>query len=130
MRIHSFKNRFGLPSSAYVISPFYSGKNSDACVEDCLNSGINRLVIPFSDTKEGMDGIKEAELVRVLQLRIDALGERNRRNAMCGNTGALGSSPERLERVLGVIRNSLHSVLNHLEEYEGLIHAENNDSNQ
>ena len=58
MRIHSFLNRIGQPSSAYVISPFYSGKNPDACVEDCANAGINRLVIPFADTVMESTGLK------------------------------------------------------------------------
>ena len=127
MRIHSFLNRIGQPSSAYVISPFYSGKNPDACVEDCANAGINRLVIPFADTADGIDGIKESELVRVLQLRIDVLQQRSRLNAMCGNTGALGSNPELAKRTLDTLRNTLHSALRLLETYEGLHHAQNND---
>lgn len=130
MRIHSFKTRFGTPSSAYVISPFYSGKNTEACIEDCLNAGINRLVIPFSDSKEGLDGVKESELVRVLQLRLDVLEQRHRRNAMCGNTGALASDHDRCMRVLGVMRNSPHSLLTHLDEYEELVYAKDNDSHQ
>lgn len=128
MRIRSFKTPLGQPSSAYVVYPFYSGKNTNACIEDHLNAGINRLVIPFADQLDGADGVKEIEIVRVLQRRIDDLEQRHRLNAMCGNKGALGKDYDRLMRVMGVIRNTLHSATKHLEEMEELFHAENIDT--